>query len=91
MAEVPYGMHAPEEGIPVEKMVMFRNLRTEDKHALFAANKAWSACISDNFLPNWLNKSSDATIEEVCCDELTSMRELNESVYGESPMPFAPL
>jgi hypothetical protein len=42
---------------------MFRNLRTEDKHALFMANKAWSACITDNFLPNWLNKSSDATIE----------------------------
>jgi hypothetical protein len=70
MAEVPYGMHPAEENIKVEKMIMYRNLRSEDKHALFMANKAWSACITDNFLPNWLNKSSDATIEEVCCDEL---------------------
>ena len=69
-------------------MGVYRNMRDEQKKALFDANKAWSKCVSENFIGKWLSKETNESIEDVCVDELSSMRELNEGLYEEKPIPF---
>ncbi len=64
-----------------------KNLRSEPKVQLKQANKAWTDCISKNFLGQWLN-GADITVNDVCQEELARMRELDEQVYGT--LPFKP-
>ncbi len=61
-----------------------KNLRTESKLALKQANKAWTDCISRDFLGDWLG-GKDITINDVCQDELTTMRDLDSEIYGQLP------
>ena len=67
---------------------MLRNMRDEQKKALSDANKAWSKCVSESFIGQWLAKENNNSIEEVCTEELSAMRELNKALYEEKPMPF---
>ena len=61
-----------------------KNFRTETKSALKIANKAWTDCIANNFLGQWLNGANIA-VTDVCKDELQRMQELDAEVYGELP------
>ena len=68
-------------------MFNVQNLRTEAHTDLKKANLEWNECISKNFLPQWL-KGESLSIEEACPNENAKRMELNEAVYGESPLPF---
>ena len=58
------------------------NLRTEQKALLKQANKEWSDCFSQQFLPQWLaGKSLQAN--EVCADQYAKMIEADSEVYGK--------
>jgi len=61
-----------------------KNLRSEAKLALKQANKAWTDCIVQNFLSDWLN-GKQVSINDVCQDELQKMNELDKEQYGEWP------
>lgn len=54
-----------------------------------AANNAWSACVSEKFLPKWLD-GADISIESVCQREATKMKTLAADYYAEDvfKMPF---
>ena len=47
--------------------------------------------ISENFLPAWLAGTNEGSIEDVCVDELTTLRELDSAFYEAKPMPFPKL
>jgi hypothetical protein len=64
--------------------VLSKNLRSEDKSALKTANKAWTDCITKNFLTPWLN-GANLTISDVCVEEKEKLDELDEKVYGSVP------
>lgn len=68
-------------------MFNVQNLRTEAHTDLKKANLEWNECISKNFLPQWL-KGESLSVEEACPNENAKRMELNEAVYGESPLPF---
>lgn len=53
-----------------------KNLRTEQHVALKQANKAWTDCIAQRFLPEWLN-GKNLNITEVCTEELEKLNELD--------------
>jgi hypothetical protein len=72
----------------VEKALMWRNLRNEEGQALALANKAWALCFTDKFLPAWMAGASE-NVEDVCVEELGTLRELDSAMYAESPIPFA--
>lgn len=61
-----------------------KNLRSEPKLALKQANKAWTDCIAQHFLPDWLN-GKNLNINEVCTDELQKLSELDQEQYGALP------
>lgn len=64
-----------------------KNFRNDEQLALKQANNAWSNCVAQNFLPQWL-KGDKLSIEEVCQAEWTAMKELDDTLYAETPMPF---
>ena len=64
-----------------------KNFRNDDQLALKQANNAWSNCVPQNFLPQWL-KGDKLNIEEVCQSEWTAMKEIDDTLYAETPMPF---
>ena len=66
-----------------------KNLRSENKAALKTANKAWTDCITQNYLPQWL-QGANLNIAEVCTEELTKLNELDAEIYpGGAPFKFA--
>ena len=71
-----------------EKALMYRNLRNEEGQALALANKAWALCFTEKFLPVWMNGGSE-TVEDVCVEELGTLRELDGAMYESQPIPFA--
>jgi hypothetical protein len=67
-------------------VIMNKNLRTEAKVALKAANKAWTDCVSNDFLPRWLSGES-LNVTEVCTAQLETLRSLDAEAYPEG-LPF---
>ena len=63
-----------------------KNLRNEDKSALKQANQAWSKCVAENYIPQWL-QGANLNITEVCTEELSKLNELDASVYPNG-IPF---
>lgn len=62
-----------------------RNLRDEKKTELKQANLAWSNCVAQNYVPQWLSGAS-LNVTEVCADELAKLNELDAEVYpGGAP------
>lgn len=61
-----------------------KNLRNEAKTNLKQANKAWTDCVAQNFLKDWLD-GKNITINDVCQDELSKMTELDTEIYGQLP------
>lgn len=59
---------------------MQKNLRSENKVALKQANKAWADCVTQNYLPQWL-QGANLNVTEVCTEELTRMNELDAENY----------
>ena len=72
----------------VEKALMWRNLHNEEGTALVVANKAWALCFTEKFLPQWLAGANE-NVEEVCVEELGTLRELDGAMYESQPIPFA--
>jgi hypothetical protein len=63
-----------------------KNLRTEGKVALKQANKEWSDCVAQNFLPQWL-QGANLNVNEVCSEQLTKLNELDTENYPGG-LPF---
>ena len=51
---------------------------------------AYTACVSKQFMPQWLAGES-VQINEVCGAEYETMQELHAGIYGEVPMPITKL
>ena len=66
--------------------LILKNLRSESKTALKVANKAWSDCVAQNFIPRWL-AGENLNITEVCVDELSKLNELDAENYPQG-LPF---
>ena len=62
-----------------------KNLRNEQKSGLKLANKAWTDCVVNKFLDEWLS-GKDLNVLEVCKDEYSTMSELDKEIYGD---PFS--
>lgn len=65
----------------------FRNLRSDSQIELKEANRAWTNCVSNTFLPKWL-AGEKLNVEEVCREEHERMNELNDAAFEESPNPI---
>ena len=65
----------------------FQNLRDEARLELKQANREWTECVSNNFLPQWLS-GAQVNVEEVCREQQERLTELNESIYAEKPNPI---
>ena len=63
-----------------------KNLRSETKTALKGANKAWSDCVAQTFLPQWL-QGANLNVTEVCTEELSKLNEIDAEVYPAG-LPF---
>ena len=63
-----------------------KNLRTEPKVALKQANKAWTDCVAQSFLPQWL-QGANLNVNEVCSEQLAKLNELDAEVYPGG-LPF---
>ena len=61
-----------------------KNLRSEPKLALKQANKAWTDCVVQNFLSDWLS-GKNVAVTDVCQEELQRMQDLDKEQYGEWP------
>ena len=64
-----------------------RNLKTEAHIELKTANREWADCVSNNFLPQWL-QGAKLNVEEVCSSQKTRMEAANEALYGENHLPI---
>lgn len=63
-----------------------KNLRNEAKADLKQANIAWSNCVAQNFLPQWL-EGANLNITEVCTEEFAKLNEADAACYPEG-VPF---
>jgi hypothetical protein len=63
-----------------------KNLRSEAKAGLKEANIAWSNCVAQNYLPQWL-AGANLNITEVCTEELAKLNESDAENYPEG-IPF---
>ena len=66
--------------------VTYRNLRTDAHVELKESNRAWTDCITKNFMPQWLNGAA-INIDDVCIEEKARMDAADEAVYSETPFP----
>ena len=64
-----------------------RNMRTEERFALKKANVSWNTCVAEKFLPGWLN-GENLNVNEVCKEELETMKEQDVQNYPELPFQF---
>ena len=72
-----------------EQVIQIKNLRTETKVELKSANKAWMACVEQNFMKQWM-AGGDVKITDVCVDEHSRMMELDAEVYEGMPYKNVP-
>ena len=63
-----------------------KNLRSETKTALKVANKAWTDCVAQTYLPQWL-QGANLNVTEVCTEELSRLNEIDAEVYPGN-LPF---
>jgi len=64
-----------------------QNLRTEAHFELKQATKAWTECVTNNFMPKWL-AGEKLDINEVCAEENERRVEADGALYEEKPIPF---
>ena len=63
-----------------------KNLQSEAHIELKTANREWSDCVTNNFLPKWLS-GAKINIEDVCASQQARMDTANEAVYGDNSLP----